>query len=109
MQFEVSDEAAVVIAHEFYGAIADGYPVDAALAEARKTLFATGSGIEWGTPVLYLRAPDGKIFDIARRPRRTRPAGAVKPPAPVATAPAAQPLPIVAVPAPAPATTYRPW
>src|SRR6185503_2133694 len=65
MQFEVSDEAAVVIAHEFYGAIADGYPVDAGLAEARKSLFATGSGVEWGTPVLYLRAPDGKIFDIA--------------------------------------------
>jgi hypothetical protein len=71
MQFEVSDEAAVVIAHEFYGAIADGYPVDAGLAEARKSLFATGSGVEWGTPVLYLRAPDGKIFDIVRRPRRT--------------------------------------
>ncbi|HEU5101226.1 MAG TPA: CHAT domain-containing protein [Roseiflexaceae bacterium] len=83
MQFEVSDEAAVVIAHEFYGAIADGYPVDAALADARKALFATGSGIEWGTPVLYLRAPDGKIFDLARRTRRTRPIAAPKPVAPV--------------------------
>jgi len=87
MQFEVSDDAAVVIAHEFYGAVADGYPADAALAEARKALFATGNGIEWGTPVLYLRAPDGKIFDIARRQRRTRPAVVAKPPEPVPASP----------------------
>jgi len=87
MQFEVSDDAAVVIAHEFYGAVADGYPADAALAEARKALFATGNGIEWGTPVLYLRAPDGKIFDIARRPRRSRPAVVTKPPEPGTASP----------------------
>jgi len=65
MQFEVSDEAAITLAHEFYSAIADSYPVDAALAEARKALFAAGNRVEWGTPVLYLRAPDGKIFDVA--------------------------------------------
>lgn len=65
MQFEVSDQAAIALAHEFYGAIADGYPVDAALAEARKALFAAQSGVEWGTPVLYLRAEDARIFDMA--------------------------------------------
>lgn len=65
MQFEISDEAAIILAREFYGALADSYPVDAALTEARKMLFAAGSGTEWGTPVLYLRAPDGKIFDVA--------------------------------------------
>jgi hypothetical protein len=65
MQFAVSDEAAIDLSREFYGALADGYPVDASLAEARKAIFATGSGVEWGTPVLYLRAPDGKIFDVA--------------------------------------------
>jgi WD40 repeat protein len=64
MQFEVSDEAAIALARDFYGALADGYPVDAALSEARKTLFASGSGVEWGTPVLYLRAPDGRIFSM---------------------------------------------
>ncbi|PKO20695.1 MAG: hypothetical protein CVU38_18745 [Chloroflexi bacterium HGW-Chloroflexi-1] len=57
MQFEVSDEAAATFAHEFYAAVADGYPVDAALAEARKAIFAQGNGLEWGTPVLYMRAP----------------------------------------------------
>ena len=65
MQFEVSDDAAIALAREFYGALADGYPVDAALAEARKALFAAQSGVEWGTPVLYLRASDGRIFDVA--------------------------------------------
>jgi tetratricopeptide (TPR) repeat protein len=66
MQFEVTDEAAITFSHEFYAAVADGYPVDAALAEARKAIFAQGNDIEWGTPVLYLRSPDGCIFDIER-------------------------------------------
>jgi tetratricopeptide (TPR) repeat protein len=64
MQFEFSDTAAITLAHEFYYALADGYPVDAALAEARKAIFAQGNEAEWGTPVLYLRAPDGRIFDV---------------------------------------------
>jgi CheY-like chemotaxis protein len=60
MQFEITDEAAISFAHEFYSALADNYPVDAALTEARKAM----PGVEWGTPVLYLRAPDGHIFNI---------------------------------------------
>jgi hypothetical protein len=68
MQFEITDEAAIVFAREFYGAVADGYPVDAAVAEARKTIFAQDNRLEWGTPVLYLRAPDGRIFDVQAPP-----------------------------------------
>ncbi|HEX8279852.1 MAG TPA: CHAT domain-containing protein, partial [Chthoniobacterales bacterium] len=64
MQFEVSDEAAIAMADGFYSALSDDYPVDAALAEARKAVFAAGCSVEWGTPVLYLRAPDGRIFDV---------------------------------------------
>ncbi len=70
MQFEITDDAAITLAHEFYGALADGYPTDAALAEARKAIFAQGNDIEWGTPVLYLRAPDGRIFDVPRTPTK---------------------------------------
>lgn len=70
MQFEISDQAAISLAHEFYGAVADGYPVDAALAEARKAVFAQGNSVEWGTPVLYLRSPDGRIFDVGPQPAR---------------------------------------
>ena len=65
MQFEITDEAAITFAHEFYQAVADGYPVDAALAEARKAIFAQGNNVEWGTPVLYLRSPNGQIFEVA--------------------------------------------
>lgn len=66
MQFEITDQAAIRFSQEFYSAIADGYPVDASLAEARKAIIGTGNPIEWATPVLYLRSPDGKIFDKAR-------------------------------------------
>jgi len=72
MQFEITDEAAIALAHEFYAALADGYPVDAALAEARKAIFARGNDVEWGTPVLYLRSPDGHIFDVEQIPEAER-------------------------------------
>ena len=75
MQFEITDEAAITLAHEFYAALADGYSVDAALAEARKAIFAQGNDVEWGTPVLYTRLPDGRIFDVTQ-------ARAVQPPIP---------------------------
>ncbi len=67
MQFEIADDVASTFAHEFYRALADGYPIDAALTEARKAIFAAGHDVAWGTPVLYLRAPDGRIFDVAGR------------------------------------------
>ena len=65
MQFEISDEAALTFAREFYGAFAEGFPVEAALAEARKSMFAQQNDSEWATPVLYLRSPGSSIFEIA--------------------------------------------
>jgi len=62
MQFEISDKAAITFAHEFYGAVADGYPIDAALAESRRAIFARGNEVEWATPVLHMRSPDGRVF-----------------------------------------------
>ncbi|MBX2997313.1 MAG: SUMF1/EgtB/PvdO family nonheme iron enzyme [Caldilineaceae bacterium] len=62
MQFEISDRAAVTLSHEFYEAIADGLPVDAAVVEARKAVYATGNEREWGTPVLFSRSPDNRLF-----------------------------------------------
>ena len=64
MQFEIADDVASRFAHEFYGALADGYPIDASLTEARKSIFASRHEVEWGTPVLYMRSPDGRIFDV---------------------------------------------
>jgi hypothetical protein len=85
MQFAVSDQAAIGLAASFYAALADGYPVDAALTEARKSLFTHDSGAEWGTPVLYLRAADGRIFDLQASP--AMPTETLPPAAPARTAP----------------------
>ncbi len=98
MQFEISDDAAIAFSHEFYGALADRYPVDAALAEARKGIYAKTTDLEWGTPVLYLRAADGFIFHLAA----TGKAGAVHgqmSAAPVTTQPPAKPRPAATRPA----------
>ena len=71
MQFPITDGAAIVFTTEFYGALADGEPVDQAVTSARKAMLAD-FGREWATPVLFLRAPDGRIFDrIESRPPAT--------------------------------------
>jgi len=72
MQFEISDKAAMILAGEFYTALADGYPVDAALTEARKAIYLQGDEKAWGTPVLYMRSPDGRIFDLQDEAERDR-------------------------------------
>lgn len=66
MQFEITDQAAILFAREFYQAIADNFPVDMALTWARKGIFGQGNCLEWGTPVLYLRSPHGQVFDVER-------------------------------------------
>jgi hypothetical protein len=67
MQFEISDEAAITFSLEFYRALADGCPVDAALTEARKAIYTQGNRLEWATPVLYMRTLQGPIFDVRQR------------------------------------------
>jgi len=67
MQFEISDDAAKTFAEEFYGAMADGLPVDAAVSESRKALFSGRFGQEWATPVLYMRSSSGVLFEVQRR------------------------------------------
>lgn len=64
MQFEITDQAAILLAQVFYESLADGYPAEAALSEARKAIFASSNDVEWGTPVLYLRTPNGRLFDL---------------------------------------------
>jgi hypothetical protein len=72
MQAPISDTAALIFSQEFYSALAFGYPVDAAVSEARKAIFTQGNEVEWGTPVLFMRAPDGQIFDVAASPGEDR-------------------------------------
>jgi hypothetical protein len=65
MQFEITDEAAITLTHDFYKSLAYGDLVDAALTEARRGLrFVKRNQLEWGTPVLYMRSGDGKLFDV---------------------------------------------
>ncbi len=79
MQTEILDRGALILAKELYGALADGYPIDACLTEARKVL-ARRQGAAWGAPVLYLRAPDGRILDLEEKVGEgTRPPPAPRP------------------------------
>jgi Kelch motif/Galactose oxidase, central domain len=66
MQFEITDEAAITFGGRLYEALAQGFPIDAALAQSRKAIFAAGNDIEFGTPVLFLRAADARLFDPDR-------------------------------------------
>jgi WD40 repeat protein len=86
MQFEITDDAAITFAQEFYGAIADSYPVDAAIGEARRAIFGLGNDIEWGTPVVYMRG-DGRLFTVQPAAVAVPPVVEEEPPAPVDTGP----------------------
>lgn len=67
MQFAITDEAAITFAKAFYGSIVDYCPVETALTEARKALSWRKDLTEWGTPVLFMRANDGQIFQPRAR------------------------------------------
>src|SRR3954447_360267 len=64
MQFEITDRAAILFSRDLYDALANGYPIDAAVTEGRKAIWADGNDVEWATPVLFLRAEDGNLFNI---------------------------------------------
>jgi hypothetical protein len=66
MQFEITDTAALRFSQSFYAALASNYPIDAAVAEARKSIRLAGNAFEWGTPVLYMLSPDGRVFELPK-------------------------------------------
>ncbi len=66
MQFEITDTAALRFSQSFYGALASNFPVDAAVAESRKSIRLSGNTFEWGTPVLYMLSPDGRLFELPK-------------------------------------------
>jgi len=69
MQYEITDGAAIELARTFYEVLAEGTPVDEALSETRKAIsFTAANTFEWGTPVLYMRAPDGVLFELTPAP-----------------------------------------
>jgi hypothetical protein len=90
MQFAITDGSAKNFSEEFYRALADFYPIDAAVSEGRRAILRRNNA-EWATPVLYLRADDEGVLFM-------RPAAdtVVLPKAPVD-------LPIEMIPTPLPA------
>jgi hypothetical protein len=97
MQRPVSDEAAAELNRAFYGAVANGLPVDIAVVEARVALRRFPNSTEWVTPALFLRAVDGVLFAMSQQ---AQPTGM---PAPTAT-----PKPSPGSAPAAPLTTARP-
>lgn len=128
MQYEISDSAAIEFSRSLYEAIADGMPIDASVGEARKAISVSARhSVEWGTPVLHMRSPDGVLFTIdgpttselkATGTYRTAPGpGGTPPAAPPAAAapqqfvspPAAPPPASPPAPAPAPPAGSGLW
>jgi hypothetical protein len=64
MQYPIPDKVALSFAREFYRALAQYYPVDAAVTEGRRAVYQDfGSDRpDWGTPVIFMRSPDGVLF-----------------------------------------------
>jgi hypothetical protein len=64
MQTPISDDAAIDFARAFYPRLAAGYGVDEASAQGRKSILSSDKdSTEWGIPVLYMRSPDGRLFN----------------------------------------------
>lgn len=68
MQFAIPDNSAIQFVSEFYKALADNFPVDAAVIEGRKALLSHDRGLsghakaDWVTPVLFMRSEDGYLL-----------------------------------------------
>lgn len=63
MQFAISDRAALAFSKTLYARLARGCPIDEATAEGRQAVMMEDPDtIEWGAPVLHLRAPDGILW-----------------------------------------------
>lgn len=99
MQRPVPDAAAIVLAKHFYACVAKGVPVDAAVSEGRRQMFfANRASLDWAIPVLFMRSPNGLLFDPPRlAPPASTPAPLSAPVvgAPLASREAAPPTPLV--------------
>jgi hypothetical protein len=67
MQFQVPEEATRAFATEFYRTLSEGFPLDACVTEGRRAVMNTSgfSRPDWGIPVVYTRAQNGQLFDVA--------------------------------------------
>jgi hypothetical protein len=63
MQFNVPDTTALGFTRDLYRFLAAGYPLDAAVTEMRIGAYiSSGDKYFWGIPAVFMRAPDGIIW-----------------------------------------------
>ncbi|MCB9423066.1 MAG: CHAT domain-containing protein [Ardenticatenaceae bacterium] len=63
MQFNVPDKTALGFTRDLYRFLVSGFPLDTAVTEMRIGAFiGAGDRYFWGIPVLFMRAPDGVIW-----------------------------------------------
>jgi hypothetical protein len=71
MQLDVTDRSAMAFGRELYSALADGWPVDAAVQEGRRSILGLlghdpSSSVDWAMPTIYTRTPDSIILGIQK-------------------------------------------
>lgn len=64
MQYAIADSSALYFSRALYKALADGWPLDAAVTEGRKAISAhvKEDDMDWGIPVLFMRSDDGTLW-----------------------------------------------
>jgi len=65
MQFAVDDDSAIAFSQRFYGGLASGREVDAAVMQGRLALMETG--LSWLTPVVYVGSKAVPRFELPAR------------------------------------------
>lgn len=68
MQAAISDQAAIAFSREFYHRLAAGDSIDAAVVEGRRSIGRPDETDEWGLPVLFLRAREGRLYEQGSQP-----------------------------------------
>jgi hypothetical protein len=92
MQYPISDPAAIEFSRSFYEALSYGQPVDAAVTEARQNIrVAIRDTLEWAIPVLHMRSPDSRLFEIPQPTTPPPPPADRLPPRPSSPAKPASP------------------
>ncbi len=65
LQNKLEASFATELTRTLYTALADGLPVDSAVTQARIAIsFSDDQQGAWATPVLYMRSPDGRLFNV---------------------------------------------
>lgn len=65
MRPSLTDGAGLIFSRYFYRHLVETGAVDASLTEARLRVRGNGHPLEWGTPLLYMRAPGGQLFQVS--------------------------------------------